>query len=44
MTFVDFCSLHGVRKGEVYTLFEYWCLLRVRDMRKVLSAARRAAK
>lgn len=44
MTFPEFCSRHGVTKAEVEPVFEYWCLLRVRTMRRCLMQARRRAK
>jgi hypothetical protein len=43
MTFPDFCSYHGITKAEVEPLFEYWCLLRLRGMRRFLAEAKKEA-
>lgn len=45
MNFVDFCDNFGVTKEEVPVLFEYWLLLRCRELRAVvLPAALEAAR
>jgi hypothetical protein len=44
MTFIEFCGNFGVTKAEVGPLLEYWCLLRLRGVRRYLTEARRSAR